>query len=43
MTKKYHYLYAVKIPRTVRKVIVQARDKKYGYGGKRVEVVLPGR
>ena len=36
-------LYGVKIPRTVHTVIIQARDKKYGYGGKRVEVLLPGR
>ena len=36
-------LYNVAIPPGVRTVIVQARDKKYGYGGKTVEVVLPGR
>ena len=36
-------LYNVAIPRGVQKVIVQARDKKYGYGGKTREVVLPGR
>ena len=36
-------LYDVAIPRGVQKVIVQARDKKYGYGGKTREVVLPGR
>jgi hypothetical protein len=36
-------LYNVSIPRGVQKVIVQARDKKYGYGGKTKEVVLPGR
>lgn len=36
-------LYNVTIPRGVQKVIVQARDKKYGYGGKTMEVVLPGR
>jgi hypothetical protein len=27
----------------VRVVVVQARDQKYGYGGKTVEVALPGR
>jgi len=36
-------LYFVKIPRGVRMVVVQARDQKYGYGGKSVEVALPGR
>jgi len=36
-------LYGVSIPPGVRTVIVQARDMKYGYGGKTVEVVLPGR
>ncbi len=36
-------LYAVKIPPHVKSVLVQARDQKYGYGGKTVEVVLPGR
>lgn len=36
-------LYAVKIPPALKKVLVQARDQKYGYGGKVVEVVLPGR
>jgi hypothetical protein len=36
-------LYDVKIPRGVRVVVVQARDQKYGYGGKTIEVVLPGR
>ena len=36
-------LYGVAIPAGIRTVIVQARDKKYGYGGKTVEVVLPGR
>lgn len=33
----------VSIPRSVQKVIVQARDKINGYGGKTKEVVLPGR
>lgn len=36
-------LYDVKIAPGVRGVAVQARDQKYGYGGKRVEVMLPGR
>lgn len=36
-------LYGVRIPRGIRVVTVQARDMKYGYGGKTVEVVLPGR
>ena len=36
-------LYGVRIPPGVRVVVVQARDQKYGYGGKTVEVVLPGR
>lgn len=35
-------LYGVAIPSGVRTIVVQARDKKYGYGGKTVEVVLPG-
>lgn len=36
-------LYGVKIPHTVRKVVIQARDQKYGYGGNSVEIALPGR
>jgi len=36
-------LYGVSIPRGVRTVVVQARDQKYGYGGKTVEAALPGR
>lgn len=36
-------LYAVKIPKGLKTVTVQARDQKNGYGGKSVEVVLPGR
>jgi len=36
-------LYGVRIPRGVRAVTVQARDQKYGYGGRTVEVALPGR
>ena len=36
-------LYGVNIPRGVRVVVIQARDQHYGYGGKTIEVVLPGR
>lgn len=36
-------LAGVKIPRGIRSVIVQARDMKNGYGGKSIEVALPGR
>jgi hypothetical protein len=36
-------LYGVTIPSEVRMIVVQARDRKYGYGGKEVEVTLPGR
>lgn len=36
-------LYGVKIPPGIRAVVIQARDQQYGYGGKTVEVVLPGR
>lgn len=36
-------LYGVKIAREVRVVVIQARDKQYGYGGRSVEVALPGR
>ena len=36
-------LYGVKVPRAIRVVVVQARDQRYGYGGKVIEVVLPGR
>jgi len=36
-------LYGVRIPRGIRTVSVQARDQQYGYGGKTVEVALPGR
>jgi hypothetical protein len=34
-------LYGVTIPSGVRTIVVQARDKKYGYGGKTVELALP--
>jgi hypothetical protein len=36
-------LYGVGIPLSVKTVVVQARDQKYGYGGKTVELPLPGR
>lgn len=36
-------LYGVKIPRAVRVVVIQARDQRFGYGGKSIEVLLPGR
>lgn len=36
-------LHGVRIPPDVRAVTVQARDRQYGYGGKTVEVALPGR
>jgi hypothetical protein len=36
-------LHGVAIPDGIKTVVVQARDQKYGYGGKTVEVNLPGR
>jgi hypothetical protein len=36
-------LYGVKIPPSVKEVVVQARDQKSGYGGKAVRVTLPAR
>lgn len=36
-------LYGVTISTGVQTVVVEARDLKYGYGGKTVEVALPGR
>ena len=36
-------LYGVDIQAGVKRVIVQVRDLKYGYGGKTVTVTLPGR
>ena len=36
-------MYGVDIPAGVWSVIVRARDLKHGYGGKSVEVTLPGR
>jgi hypothetical protein len=36
-------LYAVPVAPHIKSVIVQARDLKHGYGGKSVQVPLPGR
>lgn len=36
-------LYGVKIPPAVRGVTVQARDQRFGYGGRAIEIMLPGR
>lgn len=36
-------LHDVKVPRSIRSVVVQARDQQSGYGGKAMEVLLPGR
>jgi len=36
-------LYGVVVPSGVHAVVIQASDQEYGYGGKTVEVVLPGR
>jgi hypothetical protein len=36
-------LYGVHIPADVKTVLIQARDQQYGYGGKTIEVALPGR
>ena len=36
-------LNGVHIPPGVQAVVVQARDKKHGYGGKAMQILLPGR
>lgn len=36
-------LHGVAIPPGVREVVVEGRDRRYGYGGKTFVVVLPGR
>lgn len=36
-------LHGVVIPAGIRAVVVQARDQKFGYGGKTMQVILPGR
>ncbi len=36
-------LYGVKIPEGVHSVVIQGRDREHGYGGRTMEVALPGR
>lgn len=36
-------LYGVRVPRGVRSVVIQGRDQLHGWGGKTIEVALPGR
>jgi hypothetical protein len=36
-------LHGVAIPAGIRSVMIEARDKQYGYGGKSITVALPGR
>jgi hypothetical protein len=36
-------LYGVRIPASVQRVRIQARDQQHGYGGAAIEVALPGR
>lgn len=36
-------LHGVKIPQPIRRVVLQARDRKFGYGGRTAELMLPGR
>jgi hypothetical protein len=36
-------LHGVRVPAALRTVIVQARDRQHGYGGRSVQVRLPGR
>lgn len=36
-------LYGVVVPTSIKRVTVQARDMKYGYGGKSLTITLPGR
>lgn len=36
-------LYGVRVPRGVRHVVIQARGQQQGWGGKTLEVALPGR
>jgi hypothetical protein len=36
-------LHGVEIPAGVRTVTVEARDQRHGYGGRKLEVALPGR
>ncbi len=36
-------LYGVKIPSGLKGVVVEGRDQKHGWGGKRLDMALPGR
>tara|TARA_R110002049_G_scaffold41156_3_gene124356 strand:- start:150 stop:548 length:399 start_codon:yes stop_codon:yes gene_type:complete len=36
-------LYGITIPVGIQTVVIQARDKRYGYGGKTIHITLPGR
>lgn len=36
-------LHGVEIPASVRTVTIEARDKMYGYGGRTLDIELPGR
>ncbi|HEY9098905.1 MAG TPA: hypothetical protein VIN38_08545 [Thiobacillus sp.] len=36
-------LHGITIPSGIKTVVIQARDKRYGYGGKMIHVTLPGR
>jgi hypothetical protein len=36
-------LHGVAVPPSIRVVVVQARDRRYGYGGKTFQIALPGR
>jgi hypothetical protein len=36
-------LYGVEIPDSVRTVTIEARDQMYGYGGRKLDIELPGR
>lgn len=36
-------LYGVRVPRGVGSVVIQGRDQQHGWGGKTIEVALPGR
>jgi len=36
-------LYGVSIPAGIATVTVEARDQRYGYGGRKLEVAVPGR
>jgi hypothetical protein len=36
-------LYGLTIPKSIKQVVVQGRDQRFGYGGKSLQVQLPGR